>query len=345
MKDLNSLYRPKKWNEVKGQDKIVNILKKQVLEKKGLSNAYIFSGPSGIGKTTLTRLFFTALNCESLDKEGNPCYKCDSCSNISFSMNEINASDTRGIDDMRELIKSMQYKNQYGKYKSILLDEVHMLTKPAFNCLLKPIEETASDNLWFLCTTEYFSLPKTIQTRCQVFKLNSLSYTFIFNRLSEIIKSENIKIETENIWQIARNSDNNLRQAVHLLEQYISIGDIDKVLSAQLDANFLDALKSNNSQLLWQVLSNWSDSFNDINAFLNSLKYDISNCIKLKLGIKLFNVSAYREKKYSEFIDVLDKNRLIDIFDMILEIQEKVSGVWDYNSLFLKALCKLNKKS
>ena len=226
MKDLNSLYRPNKWGDVKGQQKTIEILQKQVISKTGLSNAYIFSGKSGIGKTTIARLFFISLNCEHLLANGNPCTKCPACVNSKFQLREINASDSRGIDDMRELINDTCFIPNTGIYNGVLLDEVHMLSKPAWNCLLKPIEESNSI-VWMLCTTELHKIPKTIQTRCQIYKLNPLKWTDIHDRLKNIIDDTKISISDEELWTIARNSDNNLRQATHLLEQYSVLGNIE----------------------------------------------------------------------------------------------------------------------
>lgn len=345
VKDLNSLYRPTHWEEVKGQEKTVSILQKQVLSKTGLSNAYIFSGKSGIGKTTLARLFFMALNCESILKNGNPCMKCPACENSSFQLREINASDSRGIDDMRELINDTYMIPANGRYGGVLLDEVHMLSKPAWNCLLKPIEE-AKSTIWILCTTELHKIPKTIQTRCQSYKLNPLRWSDIHKRLTEIIDDTKMSISDEEIWTIARNSDNNLRQATHLLEQYSVVGDLKKVLDSEIDIDFLNALattNTNNYKLVWKVFTSWENKYGDIDAFLNTLKYDLQVCIKLKLGLDVTDVNPYRLTKYKEIVGNISEDKLTNTLNLLLEIQEKTSGVWDYQSLFMNCVLKMKK--
>ena len=342
-KNLPELVRPKKWEEVKGQDKTVSVLKQQILVKKGLSNAYIFSGKSGIGKTTLARLFFMALNCQN-PKDGNPCLECDHCKNLRYKLIEINASDKRGIDDIRDVTKEMHYTGFDGGYKGILLDEVHMLTKPAFNCLLKPLEESPEHCVWFLCTTEISKIPKTIRTRCQSYKLNAIRWTDIFNRLKTVSGSQKIEISEDSLWKIARNSDTNLRQALHLLEKYSSIGDIDKILSVELNLNFLEALRDNDLAKIHKIFDKWDDKFTDIDSFLNALKYDLATCLKLKMGLSLGQISPYRKQKYQEIIGNISESTLINAFTHIVNLQQRIGGVWDYSSLFLMTLLNLRMK-
>ncbi len=341
-KNLPERVRPRKWSDVVGQDNVVKLLKQQVITQKGLSNAYILSGPSGVGKTTLARLFFMALNCEN-PKDGVPCQECPACKNVKFSLMEINASDKRGIEDMREVAKEMQYLGFNGAYKGILLDECHMLTKPAWNTLLKPMEDESQHGVWILCTTEIGKIPKTIKTRCQTYKLNPIRWTDIKTRLEVVAKSEKIDIKTDDLWTIAKNSDNNIRQALHLLEKYSVMGDLDKILASGMNLNFLEALRDSKIADLWKIFSSWSDEFEDISQFLNMLKYDLSVCLKIKLGISLGQISPYRKKKYEEITQYLTEGKLIKTLEIMLELQEKISGVFDYNSLFLKALIQMKK--
>ena len=343
MKDLNTLYRPKKWGDVKGQDKTISMLQKQVISKTGLSNSYILAGKSGIGKTTLARLFFMAMNCQNLSKIGNPCLKCPSCTNMMFELREVNASDSRGIDDMRDLIRDMHLMPATGKFRGVLLDEVHMLSKPAWNCLLKPIEES-KHAIWLFCTTEIHKIPKTIQTRCQIYKLTPLRWTDIHNRLKTIVDDIKMSISDEELWTIARNSDNNLRQATHLLEQYSVLGDLKKVLDDEVDINFLNALASTEKsdyKTIWKVFLDWEKKYGDIDAFLNNLKYDLNVCVRIKMELNTNDVNPYRLKKYKEIIDSIPEQKLVKMLQLLLGIQEKISGVWDYNSLFLDCLVNL----
>jgi DNA polymerase III subunit gamma/tau len=337
-KDFNSLYRPSLWSEVKGQTRIIDLLKSQALSRQGLSNGYIFSGKSGVGKTTLVRLFFRCLNSEKLDKNGNP---VDETESWKYDLIEVNGSDTRGIDDMREIIKMAQFAPS-GRCRGVLIDECHMLSTPAWNCLLKPLEETGIFTVWFFATTNLAKIPKTIQTRCQILKLNPLSWTEIANRLNEVAVKQEIRIDEEVVWAIARHSDNNLRQAIHILEQYAAVGDLKKLLNEEVNVDFLKALTSEKINLpqVWQFFISWDKEYEEFDAFLNAVKYDLSILLKLKLGLQV-DVNPYFLKSYQELAPRIKEERLIAILDMILAMQEKVSGVWDYNSMFLKVICQM----
>ncbi len=340
-KDMNSSFRPLRWEDVKGQEKALEILRAQVKSKHGMSNFYVFAGPSGVGKTTIARLFFMSLNCDSLDKNMNPCGKCGACTNFSFDFLEVNASDTNGVDDMRELIKRAQY-SPTGKFKGILLDEGHMLSGAASDCLLKPLESAQERIIWFLCTTNLGKIKKTLITRSQTLKLSPLRYSDIFNRLKEIVDDTKICISEEECWTIARNSDFNLRQAIHLLEQFSVIGDVNKVITADVNLEFLKAVASNDLRNIWAVFASWDSKFNDMDTFLNALKYDISTIVKIKLGLAV-EMSPTKLEQYKQLAPKISEEFALKVLEVILSIQEKVSGVYDYSSLLLQGLCKLKK--
>lgn len=332
-RDLAAAYRPQNFEDVVGQDKIVSLLKDQVTTGN-LSNAYIFSGPSGVGKTTLARLVYMTLNC---DEEGqNPCMKCPSCQNLKYSLIEVDGASNRGIDNIRELQKKMYYKS-FGNYTGILIDECHQLSKAAWNALLKSIEEPPEHVKWFFCTTELNKVPKTIQTRCQIFRLKSIRWTDIKNRVKEIAQKEKIVVSEDSLWTIAKNADNNVRQAIHLLEKYSLSGEVEDIESKN---DFLKLLSEDNFKDLFKLFDSWDKHYESIEHFINTLKYDLINLIKLNNGLKI-KVSPYKRKKYKE-VNISDE-KLEKTFESILKVEEKVKGVYDYNSLLLKALLEIKK--
>lgn len=232
-------YRPKTFSEVVGQDVPVRILLNAVRLNK-LSHAYIFAGPRGTGKTTLARILTKAINCLQ-PREGEPCNMCENCVSInrgSFpDLIEIDAASNRGIDDIRAIRDAASYTPIKGKNKVYILDEAHMLTREAFNALLKTLEEPPPKTLFVLCTTEYEKIPPTILSRCQRLIFSKLRDEEIVRYLKEICEKEGLECEDGALYTIAKVSDGGMRDAVSLLDQAGTYGE-GKV-SSQLLEEFL----------------------------------------------------------------------------------------------------------
>ena len=218
-------YRPKELDEVVGQSEIKKILASSV--KNGtITHAYLFSGPRGTGKTTMAKILAKMVNC--LDPvDGNACNKCESCLNIlnSNDVIEIDAASNNGVDEIRELREKANLVPTNAKYKVYIIDEVHMLTTQAFNALLKTLEEPPKHVIFVLATTEYYKIPLTITSRCQKFQFSKLSVTEIIDRLTEIARSEKIKITDEALLEIAKISDGGMRDSINFLDQLRSFTD------------------------------------------------------------------------------------------------------------------------
>ena len=218
-------YRPKTFGEVVGQDTVVTTLKNAIKNKR-LAHAYLFCGSRGTGKTTLARVFAKALNCLQPTPEGEPCSQCSSCKEItsghSLDVLEIDGASHRGIDDIRQINETVGYATSTGGYKIYIIDEVHMLTKEAFNALLKTLEEPPPRVMFFFATTEPHKVLPTILSRCQRFNLSRIPAELITAKLRSICQDLHIEIDEEAVALIAHRADGGLRDAESLLDQIIA---------------------------------------------------------------------------------------------------------------------------
>ncbi len=218
-------YRPKNFGEVIGQEKIIKILR-AAIELKRTAHAYLFSGPRGIGKTTVARILAKALNCENV-KNGEPCNKCAACQTInegkSFDIVEIDAASNTGVDNIRDLKATVSFSPSVLRYKVFIIDEAHMLSKGAFNALLKTLEEPPAHAVFILATTEIHKIPATIISRSQRFDFQKLGLSEMINRLKQIAGEENIKIGKGVLELIAISAEGGMRDAESMLGQIISL--------------------------------------------------------------------------------------------------------------------------
>lgn len=217
-------YRPQRFSEVVGQETIVTTLKNALRFTK-IAHAYLFCGSRGTGKTTLARLFAKALNCQAPGKDQEPCNQCSSCTDIiagqSLDVIEIDGASNRGIDDIRQINETIGYAPSHGRYKIYIIDEVHMLTKEAFNALLKTLEEPPERAKFFFATTEPHKILPTIISRCQRFDLGRIPPSQIIVKLEQIAKDLSRTVDPEALHQIADLSEGSLRDAESLLDQIL----------------------------------------------------------------------------------------------------------------------------
>ena len=219
-------YRPQKFKDLVGQDLTVQILTNAIINNR-LAHAYLLTGVRGVGKTTTARIIAMSINCQNREQNNSePCGNCDSCKAIRLDSNldviEMDAASNTGVEDIREIIDNVKYKPIIGKYKIFIIDEVHMLSKSAFNALLKTLEEPPEHIKFIFATTEIKKIPITVLSRCQRFDLLRIENKILNNHLVNIINKEKIDIENGAISLIVRAADGSIRDGLSLLDQAIS---------------------------------------------------------------------------------------------------------------------------
>ncbi len=221
-------WRSQTFDDVVGQEHITVTLRNALREGR-LSHAYLFTGPRGTGKTSTARILAKAINCLADDPTVRPCNVCRICLAITegrqLDLIEIDAASNRGIDEIRDLREKIGFRPNEARYKVYIIDEVHMLTKEAFNALLKTLEEPPPHAVFVLATTEPDRVPETVRSRCQRFDFRRIPTAEIVEHLADILKAEGGQAETEALVAIARRSTGSMRDAVSLLDQLLSYGD------------------------------------------------------------------------------------------------------------------------
>lgn len=224
-KALYRQYRPKTFDSVLGQDRVVNVLKNQV-KSGNISHAYLFSGERGTGKTTCAKIFAKAINCLS-PKDGSPCMECENCKAIeeetTIDVVEMDAASNRRIDDIRNLKDNVIYPPNKLKYKVYIIDEAHMITREAFNALLKIMEEPPSHLVFILATTEIEKIPSTILSRLQKYEFNKIDENKIKEQIDYILEDRSITMENEAIRLIIKKANGAMRDALSILDQVLSL--------------------------------------------------------------------------------------------------------------------------
>lgn len=225
-------YRPQTFEDLLGQDALVQTLT-NAIQNNRLHHAYILTGIRGVGKTTTARLIARAINCTGPDGKGgptiHPCGECENCKAIAADRHidviELDAASKTGVDDMREILDGVRYKPTMARYKVYIIDEVHMLSKSAFNALLKTLEEPPAHVMFIFATTEIRKVPVTILSRCQRFDLQRISIETLVKLFHKVLTAENIEAEDEALHMVARAADGSARDGLSMLDQAIVLGN------------------------------------------------------------------------------------------------------------------------
>ena len=240
---ISRKYRPQRFDEVVGQSHICSTLK-NAIKTNHISHAYLFTGSRGIGKTSTARILAKSLNCQN-PKDNNPCNVCTNCVEItagrSIDVLEIDGASNRGIDQIRDLRENVKYPPASSKYRIFIIDEVHMLTKEAFNALLKTLEEPPEHVIFIFATTEPQKIPATIISRCQRYDFHRIPVSEIVEQLENIVKEELVNVPDDILILIAKKAEGSMRDAESLLDQLISFsGETIKLADAQKILGLID---------------------------------------------------------------------------------------------------------
>ena len=305
-------YRPSSFSEVVGQEHVLKALENSISQNK-LHQAYIFSGTRGVGKTTIARVFSKCLNCMQADSpQVIPCNKCSACEEIKIGRHmeflEVDAASRTGVDDMRELLDSVQYKPANARFKIYLIDEVHMLSKSNFNALLKTLEEPPPHVMFLMATTEVEKVPKTVLSRCLQLNLKVIPEAKIQLHLKSLLDLESIKYDEESIALIADSAQGSVRDGLTLLDQAIAHGNGSlntedvKALLGTIDQSYI-------IELVEQVVAGNGDGA--YNALHNITELNVEYEQVLKILISVFHKISLHQQLHnneSESIQRLAEN-------------------------------------
>ena len=331
-------WRPQQFSDIIGQDHVSQTLTNAIASER-IAHSFIFAGPRGVGKTTTARILSKALNCEK-GPTIKPCNECSNCVSItkgnSLDVLEIDGASNRGIDEIRNLRENIHYAPTQGKYKIYIIDEVHMLTKEAFNALLKTLEEPPSHVIFMFATTEIHRVPATILSRCQRFDFKRIPTNTIILHLKKMCETDKIEIEEDALLEIAKKSDGSMRDAQSILDQIISysgdnitaaqVAEILGLIDIDLFFSFTSKIRENNlKDLLLLCQKVFSDGI-DLGEFLVGFEEHFRNLLITKTlqSMEFIHVSESFKERYLKESKEFTENDILQYLQLIGEIQNSI---------------------
>jgi DNA polymerase III subunit gamma/tau len=341
-------WRPRKFEDVVGQPHVVTTLKNSIRRGR-IAHAYLFAGPRGVGKTSISRILAKAVNCVEGVKE-EPCNVCRTCTAIDsggfVDVIEIDAASNRGIDEIRELRETVRYLPMEARYKVYIIDEAHMLTEPAFNALLKTLEEPPGHNIFVLATTEMQKIPYTIMSRCQRFDFRRISEPQIVEQLMRICADEGIGYDEKVLNYMVREADGSLRDAESILDQVIAysgnhitetdaigvIGVVQREVAYDIIKSVVDRDAKGGLELIARTLEQGHDPYQVYKGLVSFLR----DLLMVKVWDGKPPIVYMDDEEYGKVKDLLKPVEYFEIQNMVhhlLQAEDLVRGMFPKISL------------
>lgn len=342
---LTRTYRPRTFDDIVSQEHVSSTLKNAISQNR-LAHAYMFCGPRGVGKTTMARVLARTVNSIEDEVDGESL-------NQTLNVIEIDAASNNGVDDIRDLRERVRIPPQNGRYKIYIIDEVHMLSKAAFNALLKTLEEPPDHVIFIFATTEPHKVLPTILSRVQRFDFKRISIEEIVTRLRNVANDEDIKIDDESLHVIAKKADGALRDALGLMDQAIAFcgSDIEheellralNVVSNERMFQFMDAVEAQDPGSGLELINELLQEGYDIQEFLIGLTEHLRNLYVAKNSAKMHLVEASEDtkKRYREASEAFSEDDLMRMLHIVSEAQYKIKEAHQPKILFEITLLKL----
>ena len=337
-KVLSLKWRPQTFDDIVGQDHVTKTLT-NAFKLDRVAQGYMFTGPRGVGKTTTARILSRALNAE-----GGPKFDFDPSTKLSIEIAEgraldvleIDGASNRGIEEIRNLREQIKFAPMVGSYKVIIIDEVHMLTNPAFNALLRTLEEPPEHGKFIFCTTDIHKVPATIISRCQRFDFNRIATDTIIARISYILKQEAIDFDLDSLQLIARKADGSMRDALSILDQVISFcgSEItsDKTVLAlgvipnDLYFNYSESILNNNGNQLVDTLDSFLSFGVPAEEVISGVSNHLKNLLysKIDRGIELLDMNEESKKRYISHSSKWDRRDLLRSIQILTDVSSHI---------------------